>query len=69
MRVANARVEWATALADLGDEDAAAAMAESALDRQWFRPDTERRMQSLLRRMRDPRLRSRLAEVLRQLTT
>jgi tetratricopeptide (TPR) repeat protein len=67
MRVANARVEWATALADLGDEDAAAAMAEKALDPQWFRPDTHRRVQTLLRRMRDPRLRAHLAERLQEL--
>ncbi len=46
MRVANARLEWAMALADQGDEDEAFAMARLALDRQWFRPDTERRTRS-----------------------
>jgi hypothetical protein len=69
MRVANARVEWATALADLGDEDAAVAMAERGLDRQWFRPDTERRMRTLLARMRDPRLRGVLVERLHALAS
>jgi len=67
MRVANARVEWATALVDLGDEDAAAALAAQALEQRWFRPDTERRMRTLLARMRDPRLRSELAEKLHEL--
>ena len=47
MRVANARVEWATALVELCEEDAAAAMAAQALERQWFRPDTERRMRKI----------------------
>jgi transcriptional regulator with XRE-family HTH domain len=61
MRVANARLEWAMALADLGDEDEAYAMARLALDRQWFRPDTERRTRMLLRRLRDPRLRADLS--------
>jgi transcriptional regulator with XRE-family HTH domain len=61
MRVANARVEWAMALADLGDEDAAAGMATLALDPRWMRPDTERRTKILLTRMRDGRLRSELA--------
>jgi hypothetical protein len=61
MRVANARVEWAMALADLGDEDAAAGMAAQALDPRWLRPDTERRTRNLLARMRDRRLRARLA--------
>jgi hypothetical protein len=61
MRVANARVEWAMALADLGDEDAASAMAAMALDPRWLRPDTERRTRNLLARMRDGRLRARLA--------
>jgi hypothetical protein len=61
MRVANARVEWATALADLGEEDEAAAMATQAFDQRWFRPDTERRTQTLLGRMRDPVLRAALA--------
>ena len=64
MRVANARVEWA--LAEVGDEDEAAAMAGLALDRQWFRPDTERRMHTLLRRMRDPHLQARLVQLLRE---
>jgi hypothetical protein len=56
MRVANARVEWAMALAASGDEDAAVAMAIQALDPEWLRPDTERRIGVLLSRMRDPRL-------------
>src|SRR5256886_8502972 len=62
MRVANARVEWAMALTDLGEEDEAAAMAAAALNPLWFRPDTERRMRALLVRMRDPRLRAGPAE-------
>jgi hypothetical protein len=61
MRVANARVEWAMALCDLGDEDGAAAMAARALDPMWMRPDTERRTRALLARMRDARLRTHLA--------
>jgi hypothetical protein len=61
MRVANARVEWATALADLGQEDEAAAMATQALDERWFRPDTERRTRTLLHRMCDPVLRAALS--------
>ena len=48
MRVANARVEWAMALTDLGGEDEAAALAALALDPLWLRPDTERRMRALL---------------------
>jgi len=62
MRVANARVEWAMALTDLGEEDEAAALAALALDPLWLRPDTERRMRALLAMMRDARLRSRLAD-------
>ncbi len=62
MRVANARVEWAMALADLGEEDEAAALAALALEPLWLRPDTERRMRALMARMRDARLRSQLAE-------
>jgi transcriptional regulator with XRE-family HTH domain len=62
MRVANARVEWAMALTDLGEEDEAAALAALALEPLWLRPDTERRMRELLARMRDARLRSQLAE-------
>ena len=61
MRVANARIEWAMALTDLGEEDEATAMASQALQPLWLRPDTERRMRALLARMRDARLRSRLA--------
>ncbi|MBJ7598173.1 MAG: hypothetical protein DLM67_24515 [Candidatus Nephthysia bennettiae] len=61
MRVANARLEWATALAQLGQEDEALALALEGLDRQWFRPDTEQRSRALLSRMRDPRLRRQLA--------
>jgi hypothetical protein len=37
------------------------AEAVVALDRQWFRPDTERRTRMLLRRLRDPRLRADLS--------
>jgi transcriptional regulator with XRE-family HTH domain len=66
MRVANARVEWAMALTELGDEDAAAAMAARALDPQWMRPDTERRTRLLLARMRDHRLRTHLASQLHE---
>jgi hypothetical protein len=62
MRVANARIEWAMALTDLREEDQAAAMARLALDPLWLRPDTERRLRSLLARMRDARLRSQLAD-------
>jgi hypothetical protein len=64
MRVANARLELAVARADLGEEDEAAALAEQALEPQWLRPDTERRTRMLLSRMRDPRLRARVAEQL-----
>lgn len=66
MRVANARVEWAMALVDLKDEDAAVAMATLALDPEWLRPDTERRTQILLRKMQNIRLRSQLAEQLHE---
>ena len=69
MRVANARLEWAAALTDLGDEDGAYALALQALEPQWMRPDTERRTRMLLARMRDPRLRDRLAEQLREALT
>ncbi len=65
MRVANARIEWAIALVDLGEEDEAAAQAREALDPAWFRPDTERRMGRLLARMRDPVLRAELTALLR----
>jgi hypothetical protein len=61
MRVANARVEWAMALTDLGQEDEAMAQATEALEPEWFRPDTERRIRMLLARMRDPKLRADLA--------
>jgi hypothetical protein len=61
VRVANARLEWATAVAELGQEDEALALALKALDRQWFRPDTEQRTRALLSRMRDLRLRQQLA--------
>jgi len=53
MRVANARIEWAMALVDLGEEDEAADQARTALDPTWFRPDTEKRMRRLLAQMRD----------------
>jgi len=66
MRVANARVEWAMALTDLGQEDEAAALARLALDPLWLRPDTERRMRALLARMRDSQLRERLADELHE---
>jgi hypothetical protein len=61
MRVANARLERAGALAELGEEDEALALASEALERQWFRPDTEQRARALLGRLRDRRLRERLA--------
>jgi hypothetical protein len=64
MRVANARVEWAMALSDLGQEDEAMEQAMQALDPEWFRPDTERRARALLLRLRDPRLRADLSGVL-----
>jgi hypothetical protein len=66
MRAANARVEWAMALTDLGEDDAAAAMAAAALDPRWMRPDTERRTKTLLARMRDGRLRAGLAARLQE---
>jgi hypothetical protein len=65
-RVANARVEWAMALVDQGQEDEALAMARRAFEPEWLRPDTERRVRRLLGRMRDPRLRARLAGELHQ---
>lgn len=64
MRVANARVEWAMALADLGEEDEAESKAMAALDPHWLRPDTERRMEALLARLRDPRIKERLTAAL-----
>jgi hypothetical protein len=64
MRAANARVEWAMALARQGDEDTAFAMAAQALDPQWLRPDTDRRTRKLLSQMRDPKLQSDLADQL-----
>ncbi|HEY7201869.1 MAG TPA: helix-turn-helix domain-containing protein [Candidatus Dormibacteraeota bacterium] len=64
MRTSNARLEWAAALADQGEEDGARELARNALDPRWFRPDTERRTRLLLTRMRDPRLR---AEVIGQM--
>jgi transcriptional regulator with XRE-family HTH domain len=66
MRVANARVEWAMALTELGREDEAAALARLALDPLWLRPDTERRLRALLARMRDSRLRRHLADELHE---
>jgi transcriptional regulator with XRE-family HTH domain len=66
MRVANARLEWAGALAELGEEDGAVALAVAALDRQWFRPDTEQRTRAVLARMRDRRLREQLAAELEE---
>jgi transcriptional regulator with XRE-family HTH domain len=69
MRVANARLEWAMALADRGEEDEAYALALQALERQWFRPDTESRTRMLLRRLRDPRLRALLAGELEERLT
>ena len=41
-------------------------MALPALDREWFRPDTERRARSLLRRMRDAQLQAQLRAELDQ---
>jgi tetratricopeptide (TPR) repeat protein len=61
LRVANARMEWATALVELGEEDEALAMASLSFDPEWWRPDTEWRARILLSRMRDPRLRAELA--------
>jgi hypothetical protein len=64
MRVANARIEWAMALVDLGAEDEAAAQARAALDLEWFRPDTEKRTRRLLAQMRDPVLAAELTALL-----
>jgi hypothetical protein len=64
MRTANARIEWAMALTRQGDEDAAVGMAARALDPQWLRPDTDRRTRKLLGQMRDPQLRTDLANQL-----
>ena len=64
MRVANARIEWAMALVDLGEDDEAAAQARVALEPEWFRPDTEKRMRRLLTQMRDPVLRAELGALL-----
>ena len=67
MRVANARLEWAMALVDQGEEDEAAALARVVLSEpRWFRPDTERRARMLLDRMRDPRLRADNASLLEE---
>jgi tetratricopeptide (TPR) repeat protein len=66
LRVANARMEWAAALADLGEEDEAVAMARLSLDPEWWRPDTEWRARILLSRMRDPRLRADLADLVEE---
>jgi hypothetical protein len=60
-RVISARLEWAAALADLGEEDEAYARAHGALaDWPFFRLGPYQRAQRLLRRLRDPRLRSQL---------
>jgi hypothetical protein len=64
MRVANARIEWAMALVDRGEEDEAAGQAREALDPEWFRPDTEKRMRKLLAHLRDPVLRAELRALL-----
>ncbi len=64
MRVANARIEWSMALVDLGKEDEAAAQARVALEPEWFRPDTEKRMRRLLTQMCDPVLRAELSALL-----
>jgi hypothetical protein len=66
MRVANARVEWAMALVDMGEEDEAAAQARQALDPEWFRPDTEKRMRRLLAQMRDPVIRAELTALVEE---
>jgi hypothetical protein len=39
-------------------------MAARALDPQWLRPDTDRRTRRLLSQMRDPQLKSHLANEL-----
>lgn len=54
------------ALVDLGVEDEAAAQARIALEPEWFRPDTEKRMRRLLIQMRDPVLRADLTALLDQ---
>lgn len=62
-------MEWATALADLGGEDEAYAMARRGLDDwRWFRMGPAERARALLLRMRDPRLRAQLAGELEELT-
>jgi transcriptional regulator with XRE-family HTH domain len=63
MRASNARLEWAAALAELGEEDGAIEQARIALEPQWLRPDQERRTRLLLSRMRDPQLRAMLADL------
>jgi hypothetical protein len=65
MRTSNARLEWAAALADQGEEEEAIALAQAALDPLWFRPDTEQRCGVLLARMRDARLKAELQSLLR----
>jgi transcriptional regulator with XRE-family HTH domain len=66
-RALNARLEWAAALAKLGEEDATYAKALEDFDPIWWRPGTTQRTRSLLVSMRDPRLRTALAEQLRPL--
>jgi hypothetical protein len=61
-RVISARMEWAAALAELGEEDEAYAMAVRALEAlPFFRLGPVQRTERLLRRLRDPRLRQLLA--------
>jgi transcriptional regulator with XRE-family HTH domain len=66
-RVISARMEWAAALADLGEEDEAYAIAHRGLeDWRWFRLGPEQRTRRLLRRLRDPRLRFQLRDELEE---
>jgi transcriptional regulator with XRE-family HTH domain len=61
-RVISARMEWALALADLGEEDEAYALAHRGLeDWRFFRLGPEQRTRRLLGRLRDRRLREQLA--------
>jgi transcriptional regulator with XRE-family HTH domain len=66
-RVISARMEWAAALAELGEEDEAYAMAVRALEAlPFFRLGPVQRTERLLRRLRDPRLRQQVAGELEQ---
>jgi hypothetical protein len=60
-RIGSARLEWAMALVDQREEDGATALASQVLAEPWhFRAGHASRTRTLLGRMRDRRLRSRL---------